>query len=81
MLAARVEGPGPAVADDGEGWVGLEPDALGGFPPEPMTADVKSAMGAGAGLTVMAGMAPKEWRVESGEWRVESGEWRVKSGE
>ena len=56
LLAARVEGPGPAVADDGEGWADLEPDALAGFPPEPMTADVRSAVGARAGLTAMEGM-------------------------
>lgn len=49
LLAARVEGPGPAVADDGEGWADLEPDARAGFPPEPMKADVGSAVGAGPG--------------------------------
>lgn len=51
LLAANVEGPGPAVADDGEGWADLEPepDALAGFPPEPMKADVRSAVGAGPG--------------------------------
>lgn len=49
LLAARVEGPGPAVADDGDGCADLEPDALGGFPPEPMKADIESADGAGPG--------------------------------
>lgn len=45
LLAASVEGPGPAVADDGDGWVDLDPDAeaLAGFPPEPMTAELGPA--------------------------------------